>query len=149
MYTLEVNISNYKNFKYVTADTASWDSSLAPDLFWPVIEANILMNKRLGKEVRKLVEHLYDDMLFAKTLLPFGLQTQFQGGMKSGWSCTAPDNSIIHSLLIETFKALYSLEFIYVVYGDDLFIVHELMVFPADLYTQFMASFGLTTRYIH
>ena len=84
------------------------------------------MNKRLGKEVRKLVEHLYDDMLFAKTLLPFGLQTQFQGGMKSGWSCTAPDNSIIHSLLIETFKALYSLEFRYVVYGDDLFIVHEL-----------------------
>ena len=81
MYTLEVNISNYKNFKYVTADTASWDSSLAPDLFWPVIEANILMNKRLGKEVRKLVEHLYDDMLFAKTLLPFGLQTQFQGNL--------------------------------------------------------------------
>uniref|UniRef100_A0A2V0RBL1 RdRp catalytic domain-containing protein n=1 Tax=viral metagenome TaxID=1070528 RepID=A0A2V0RBL1_9ZZZZ len=130
--------------RYVSVDISGYDSSQS------VEELNILKDFHTRLQTHARIQQSYinrfivmfDAMVYAAVLLPTGIVLRVVGGLKSGWSGTACDDTLLHTLIVRRLGVTK-----FRVYGDDNFMLVSDDITDEDI-TDHYAKFGYTLKVI-
>lgn len=117
---------------FISLDISGWDTSVSASLLRILKEKHLMVIRKIFvNEIQlknplifqwlKIMDWMYEDMIKAKIVLPYGVCFQTNHGMKSGWAMTAVDNTLLHIPIVKIIKTKLfpQNKFTALVYGDD------------------------------